>query len=299
MSTDPSIRRPLCVGIGEALWDLLPTGAALGGAPVNVCAHAMQLGFRASAISAVGDDVEGRNLLLRVKELGIGTEGMQVHRGLPTGAVDVTLDTAGVPCFTIRAPAAWDAVASTPEALRLVREADAVVFGSLAQRDPRSRAAIQSLLAATRPDCLRVFDINLRPPFVDVEVIRASLERAQVLKLSDTELPVLSGLLGLAGDETARLKAIRDGFDLKWVVYTRGAQGSRMLSADEDVTGAPCAARVVDTVGAGDAFTAVVTVGLVQGWDCAKIQARANRVAAFVCSQAGAVPRLPEELARV
>ena len=297
MSTEPARQRPLCVGAGEALWDLLPTGPALGGAPVNVCAHANQLGMRSEVVSAVGDDAPGRKLIGRLDELGVGHAGLQVQRDLPTGTVDVALDASGVPCFTIRSPVAWDAIEPTPEAIRMAREADVMVFGSLAQRDPRSRSAIQALVKATRPDCIRILDINLRPPFISGDVIRESLMLADVLKLNESELPVLTDMLSLGEDESSRLRGIRERFNLKWVVYTKGPKGSRMVSDQEDLGCSPCPTRVVDTVGAGDAFTAVVATGLVRGWDGSRIQSLANRVAAFVCSQAGATPLLPTDLA--
>lgn len=296
MSIDVKALSPLCVGIGEILWDLLPTGKALGGAPANVAAHTAQLGARGAAVSAVGDDPDGHEILKRVQAMGVDASGIQVRHDLPTGAVDVILDKAGVPTFTIRAPSAWDAITMDAALERLAGAADAVVFGSLAQRDPRSREGIGRFLGRVRPGCLKVFDINLRRPFISEPVIRESLERADVLKLNDGELPVLAGMLGLAGDETSQLRAIRQQFDLDLVVYTRGDKGSRMITAQQDESHPGYPACVVDTVGAGDAFTAAVTVGLLDGMDLSRIQDLANRVAVFVCSQPGAVPRLPEEL---
>ena len=189
---------------------------------MNVCAHANQLGMRSEVVSAVGDDAPGRKLIGRLDELGVGHAGLQVQRDLPTGTVDVALDASGVPCFTIRSPVAWDAIEPTPEAIRMAREADVMVFGSLAQRDPRSRSAIQALVKATRPDCIRILDINLRPPFISGDVIRESLMLADVLKLNETELPVLTDMLSLCEDESSRLRGIRERLNFKWVVYTKG-----------------------------------------------------------------------------
>lgn len=296
MSIDVQAKRPLCVGIGEILWDLLPTGKALGGAPANVAAHTVQLGCRGAAVSAVGDDADGLEILQRVKTMGVDASGIQVRRDLPTGAVDVALDKAGVPAFTIRAPSAWDAITMDAALERLANAADAVVFGSLAQRDPRSREGIGRFLGKVRPGCLRVFDINLRRPFITEPVIRASLEQADVLKLNDGELPVLAGMLGLAGDELSQLRAIRQQYDLDLVVYTCGDKGSRMITAQGEESHPGYPASVVDTVGAGDAFTAAVTAGLLRGMELSRLQDLANRVAVFVCSRPGAVPRLPEDL---
>jgi fructokinase len=297
MSIDPKGSRPICVGLGEALWDLLPTGKALGGAAVNVAAHASQLGARGVLVSAVGNDAEGRELLRRLEELGVDSSHVQVRPDLPTGLVDVKLDASGIPSFVIRSPSAWDAITLNTDLERLADAADAVVFGSLAQRDPRSRKTICGFLHATRPGCLKVLDVNLRPPFVSVSVLRDSLLLANVLKLNDTELPVLAELLDIEGDETAQLQTLRDRFELEWVIYTRGDKGSRIVTDRRDETQPGCPATVIDTVGAGDAFTAAVTVGLLRGMELSRIQTMANRAASFVCSQTGAVPRLPEELA--
>ncbi len=291
------VEKPLCIGIGEVLWDLLPGGKALGGAPVNVAAHASQLGARGAAVSAIGDDDDGREIIAKLNALQVDVAGIRVRKGLPTGVVDVKLDESGVPAFTIRAPAAWDSIEMDPELERLADAASAVVYGSLAQRDPRSRGGIRRFLEAVTPDCLRVFDINLRKPFYSREIIVSSLKFADVLKLNEDELPELAGMLGLAGDDTHLLHSLLDRFGLELVVFTRGARGSRMISPDEDISHPGCPTAVVDTVGAGDAFTAAVAVGLLRGWELEEIQRVANLLAAFVCSRPGAVPALPREVA--
>ena len=298
MSPESHERSPLCVGIGEVLWDLLPAGKSLGGAPINAAAHAAQLGARAAAVSAVGNDGEGREIIERLRALQMDVAGVRVVHGLPTGAVDVTLSETGVPAFSIRMPAAWDALEMDATLERLAGAADAVIFGTLAQRDQRSRKAIGEFLQAAQPTCLRVFDLNVRQPFCSEEVILSSLEMADVLKLNDAELPVLAASVRVAGDETTQLQRIRERFELDLVVYTKGDRGSRMVAAhwDESHPGYPV--RVVDTVGAGDAFTAAVTVGLLHGLHLDVIQELANRVAVFVCTQPGAVPLLPEEVRR-
>ncbi len=286
----------LLVGIGEVLWDLLPGGKALGGAPINVAAHAAQLGVRSAAVSVVGDDDDGKEIVERLRAMRVDVRGVRISRNLPTGAVDVALNPAGIPDFSIRVPAAWDAIEMDAALEQMAATADAIVFGSLAQRDLRSREGIGMFLRAAGPACLRVFDINLRHPFYTPEVVRSSLEVADVLKLNDAELPVLAGMLGMTGDETVLLHALRERFDLKLVVYTKGARGSRLISAREDQVHPGCRVAVVDTVGAGDAFTAAVVVGSLRGMRLDRIQDLASRIAAFVCSQPGAVPRLPMEL---
>lgn len=296
MSNDMHSKEPLLIGIGEVLWDLLPGGKALGGAPVNVAAHAAQLGVRAAAISSVGDDPYGQEILDRLRSLRVDLTGIRISRELPTGVVDVHLDAGGVPAFSIRAPAAWDFIEMNTALERLADSADAVVFGSLAQRDPRSRAGIRAFLGAVRPECLKVFDINLRRPFYSPEVIITSLRSADVLKLNEEELPILAGMLELSGDESTLLHAIRSRFHLELLVFTRGHRGSRMITSQMDESHPGCPAQVADTVGAGDAFTAAVTVGILHCLKFERIQELANRIAAFVCSKPGAVPVLPEEL---
>ncbi len=296
MFTEGCANKPSFVGIGEVLWDLLPGGRALGGAPINVAAHAAQLGISAAVVSAVGDDVEGAEILDRLRELHLDVSGVRKMSGLPTGVVDVRLDDAGVPAFDIRAPAAWDAIELDEELEALAGSAFAVIFGSLAQRAPRSRESIRRFLHFVPPECLRVFDINLRPPHYSREIVIDSLEQANVLKLNDVELTLLGEMLGMSGDTTTMLQGIRARFALDLVILTCGAQGSRLVTSEWDESHSGCTVKVVDTVGAGDAFTAVVTVGLLRGLPLGRIQELANRAAAFVCSQPGAVPRLPEEI---
>ncbi len=296
MSTKACAEKPSFVGFGEVLWDHLPGGRALGGAPVNVAGHAAQLGVGAAVVTAVGDDAEGSEILARLRELHVDVSGVRLARGLPTGAVDVRLDEAGVPTFDIRAPAAWDGIEIDEEIEALARSAAAVVFGSLAQRDPRSRGSLRRFLHCVPSECLKVFDINLRPPHYSREIVINSLEQANVLKLNDGELPLLAAMLGLSGDTTTMLQEVRARFALDLVIFTCGAQGSRLITSEWDVSHPGCTVKVADTVGAGDAFTAVVMVGLLRSLPLGRIQELANRAAAFVCSQPGAVPRLPEEI---
>jgi fructokinase len=296
MLTDIPSKRPLFIGIGEILWDLLPSGKLLGGAPGNVAAMATQLGLHGMVVSAVGDDPYGREILEQMDRNGVDRSGIRTLKDLPTGVVDVTLDSAGVPTFSIRQPAAWDAIAFDEKLERVAQSADAVVFGTLAQRDPRSRKGITEFLRAVRPGCLKVCDVNFRPPFVSEAIIIDSLNLADVVKLNDTELPTVAKMLGMTGDVSTLLRDLRARFDLDLVVYTQGDKGSRMISSQYEGIHPGFKAQVVDTVGAGDSFIAVVTAGLLMGLDLDRIQDLANQVAAFVCSKAGGTPPLPGEL---
>jgi fructokinase len=284
------------VGIGEVLWDMLPRGKALGGAPTNVVCHCHTLGADATLISAVGADALGREIIARLAQLGVPNTGIAVIDGQPTGTVSVTLDGAGVPTFTIHEPAAWDFIPANAAARALVRGADAVCFGSLAQRAPVARAGMAALLDEVRPAALRVFDINLRQHYYSREIIHASLQRATVLKVNDQELPVLAQMFGLTGAPRAQLEQLRQRHALAAVALTRGAHGSALCVRGAWVEHPGCAVDACDTVGAGDAFTAALILGLLRGWDAARISDAANRVAAFVCTQHGATPAMPPVL---
>jgi fructokinase len=214
-----------------------------------------------------------------------------------TGTVSVSLDDTGIPQYTIHENVAWDFVPETPVLLELAGKVDAICFGSLAQRSPMSRKTIASFLDAARPDCLKVFDINLRQHYYDEEVIRDSLNRADVLKLNDDELPVLIKIFSLTGEESEVLAQLRGVFNLQYIVLTEGAKGAVMSGEDEEVFVAGIAPEtIVDTVGAGDAFTAAITVGLLEGQELTKVCAHANQLASYVCSQHGAMPPLPKTL---
>ncbi len=290
MSPDRPQGPGLVVGIGELVWDRLPAGPVLGGAPVNVTAHAVRLGAQAALVSAVGDDENGREALRRLDALGVDRAGVRVLRDWPTGTVDVQVGAAGIPTFDIRSPAAWDHLELTDGLTALAARADAVVFGSLAQRSPNSRACIRAFLALVPARCLKVFDVNLRAPWYDRDVLIDSLRLSNVVKLNDGELTLLREMLGLEGDEGRMLRALRERFELEAVVLTMGPKGSRISTAEFDGVHPEVDTTIVDTVGAGDAFTAAVTVGRLAGLDPAAIQAHANQVAARVCAHAGALP---------
>jgi fructokinase len=285
------------VGLGEVLWDLLPGGKQLGGAPANFAYHASALGGCGEIASCVGEDDLGREILRRLDELGVGRSAVAIDGEHPTGTVSVKLDEHGKPEYTIHENVAWDFIPATPELLTLARQADAVCFGSLAQRSATSRETIARFLAATREECLRVFDINLRQAYFSPEVIDQSLEASDVLKLNDDELPAVARLLGLpAGNEDDQAVELRRRFELRLVVLTRGAKGSTVYAPEGVSLCPPQPVRVVDTVGAGDAFTAAIAMGLLAGDDLDAVHRRAARVAAYVCSQRGATPTMPEEL---
>ena len=285
---------PRILSIGEVLWDMLPTGPVLGGAPANFGVHAQGLGGEARLVSRVGDDAGGHGILRRLRARGMNTDLIASDSALPTGTVSVTLASDGQPHYVIHEHVAWDAIAITPESECVAAESHAVCFGTLAQRSPASRAGVQALVAASPADALRVFDINLRQSFFSREVIETSLGLANVLKLNETELPVLAEMFGLGGNTEAQLTRLADKFQLRALAFTRGAAGSRLMVDGACSERAAAPALVRDTVGAGDAFTAALVIGVLAQWPLQAIHERASDVAAFVCSQDGPTPLLPE-----
>jgi fructokinase len=279
------------VGLGEVLWDLLLTGPKLGGAPANFAYHAHALGANAKAISRVGDDEYGHEIIRRFGAMDLPAATVQLDRASPTGTVKVELSGDGLAHFTIQENVAWDSIAATPDAIDVASSADAICFGSLAQRCAASRAAIQALVAAARLDALRVFDINIRQHFYSRSVIEKSLRLSNVLKFS------------LTGSAEQKIQRLAEEFNLSLVALTRGPKGSLLYQTDlnnkerwSDCRSHPV--KVVDTVGAGDSFTAALVLGLLRKMDLDEINEIANEVARYVCSQPGAMPIMPEEFAR-
>jgi fructokinase len=296
--------RPLVVGIGEALWDLLPEGKQLGGAPANFVYHAQALGAQGVVVSCVGDDDPGREAIERFTRAGLDVGHVAVDSRHPTGTVSVELDAAGKPEYVIHENVAWDNIPCSDALLVLAARTDAVCFGSLCQRSAVSRATIRAFLDATSPECLRIFDVNLRQAYYDAEVLRALAERSNALKLNDEELPVVADLLGIAGDESEKIAGLVRAFSFDLVALTRGAEGSTLWrgTGGEIVDEAAAPSRpvdIADTVGAGDAFTGAMAMGWLTGLGLEALAARATAQAAYVCSQSGAMPAIPEELARV
>jgi fructokinase len=287
------------VGIGEVLWDLLPGGARLGGAPANFAFHAAALGASATVVSRVGDDERGRAALRQMAGHGLDVSACTVDPHLPTGVVDVEVGPDGSPRFRIAPVSAWDALEAGTKALAAAAGADAVCFGTLGQRTAAGSDAVCAIVAASKPESLRIFDINLRAPHFSAGVIERSLRLANVLKLNEGEAPVLKEQFALRGSVEEQLATLARRFDLKVIALTLGAAGSKLCLGGEWTAAGARPVRVVDAVGAGDAFTAAMALGLFRGWSPGRILAAANETAAFVCTQAGATPAPPPELAAV
>ena len=294
------------IGLGEALFDCLPTGRKLGGAPANFAFHASQFGLNSCAVSAIGNDELGREIIDILTSAGLRYQLPRV--AYPTGTVQVTLSGAGIPQYDICQGVAWDNIPYTEEIAALAPDTVAVCFGSLAQRNGVSRATIQAFLAAMPADSLRVFDINLRQNWYSKEVIEQSLQRCNVLKINDEELDVVAPMLLdvattegklIAEDEakaTAVCHQLIDRYGLKMLILTCGATCSYVFSPSEMSKQLTPKVQVADTVGAGDSFTAAFVAQILLGKSMQEAHEMAVRVSAFVCTQAGAMPILPKEI---
>jgi len=291
MNSSPKI----VVGLGEALWDILPSGKHLGGAPLNFAYIASLLGHHALIATRIGNDLLGEEIKRELAGRNLDTSGIQVDPKLPTGTVDVRFRS-GQPEYEIREPAAWDALEWSPKWREIAAQCDAVCFGSLAQRAPKSRQTAQNFVENTRQECLRVFDINLRRPFYDREVIESSLRLATILKLNDLELPEIASIFGLKEQSSGGLmRELLDRFDLKFVFVTCGERGAMAVNGAQIASHAGFKVQVRDTIGAGDAFTAAATHCVLRAVELKKTLAFANRWASWVASQAGAMPTISPE----
>ena len=275
------------VCVGEILWDALPAGLFLGGAPFNVASHLHALGNEVAFVSRVGDDMLGDEAVRRLQARGLSDDFVQVDDALPTGFVRVDLTATDDPDYEIVEPVAWDAIALTDTLQKRIAGASALVFGSLAQRAATSRQTVQRLGKA---DALCVFDVNLRPPYVKRRIVKHSLTLADVVKLNEHELDQLREWFGLSDDPDAALADLADTFDCPTVCVTRGSEGASLWHQGAHSHHPGHTVDVVDTVGAGDAFLSAFLSGLLDGRTGEALLNLANRLGAYVASQTGACP---------
>ena len=305
------MREPhLILGIGELLWDIVPDGIRLGGAPANFAVMAGRLGNHAAILSRIGRDDLGRQAIDRLDPMPVETGFLQVDQLHETGRVTVSLE-GGEPHYTIHEPAAWDFLELSDEWIQLAARADAICFGSLAQRNRQARQTIQTLAAEASAKCIRVFDVNLRAPFYSAEVLQESLELATAVKMNDVEAPLVLDLLDLAIEEApvtgetlstpeylraAAERLLAEFPSLQLVAATRGSRGSLLVTRDEwnEHPGFPV--KVADGIGAGDAFTAAMTHYMLRGADLATLNEAGNRWGGWMASQSGAMPALPDSV---
>lgn len=285
------------VGIGEALWDMLPDGKKIGGAPANFAYHVSQFGLPGRVVSAIGDDLPGREIVENFHGKGLDTLIETVP--YPTGTVQISLDASGIPCYDIKENVAWDNMPFTDRLRQLALETRAVCFGSLAQRNAVSRNTINAFLD-TMPDGdgqYKIFDINLRQGFYTQEIICNSMQRCNILKINDEELTVVSRMFGYPdNDMQGNCRLLLDKYNLEMLILTCGVNGSYVFTPGNISFAETPQVEIMDTVGAGDSFTASFISAILNGSATAEAHKLAVNVSAYVCTQNGAMPRLPENL---
>lgn len=282
------------VGIGEVLWDVLPEGKKLGGAPANFAYHVSQFGLNSRVVSAIGNDKLGAEIERDFSEKGL--EGIIEKVAYPTGTVQVSLDDNGVPNYTIKENVAWDNIPFTPALKELAQHTCAVSYGSLAQRNIVSRETIHAFLdAMPKEGAYKIFDINLRQNFYTKDIICESLERCNVLKINDEELVAVSRLFGYPGiDLQDKCWILLAKYDLKMLILTCGVNGSYVFTPGHVSFVETPKVAVADTVGAGDSFTAAFVSAILRGLSVSEAHKLAVNVSAYVCTQNGAMPILPD-----
>ncbi len=287
----------LVIGIGEALWDVLPDGKKIGGAPANFAFHVSQFGLDGLAISAVGEDELGAELIKNLDKNGVNYNLAVVP--YPTGTVCVQLDKAGIPQYEIKQNVAWDNIPDTPELRKLAKDAKAICFGSLAQRNIISRNTINAFLKSipAENDPLIVFDINLRQKWYSPEILHESMKNCNILKINDEELITVSQLFDFQESDFKTLcRRLLDKYNLKILILTCGINGSYVFT-HEDFSYLPTPqVKVADTVGAGDSFTAAFIASILKGASVVEAHKKAVETSAFVCSQKGAMPIFPDAI---
>ncbi|MDQ3254185.1 MAG: carbohydrate kinase [Acidobacteriota bacterium] len=297
-SNDPTeSKRRIIVGLGELLWDLLLDGKRLGGAPANFAFMISQLGDRGIVASRVGRDALGDEATNYLQGRGLAIAHVQRDELHPTGTVGVRIDDDGQADYQIVEDVAWDYLEWSDQLATLAGEANAVCFGSLAQRAPQSRETIRRFLKATRRDALRIFDVNLRQPFYSAETLSECMSVANIVKLNHEELPRVAEMLGLGGrGENAWAHRLIQVFDLAMVCVTRGANGSLLITSTDLIESPGLKINVADTIGAGDAFTAALVHCYLRQTPLERIGEVANQLGAWVATQAGAMPVIDDQV---
>lgn len=278
------------VGIGELLWDLLPTGKLVGGAPSNFAYHTQQQGAFSCIVSAVGNDSNGKEIKEALLEKNLTTNYIQTV-DYPTGTVDVNLNPLGEPSYSINENVAWDYISLPKNIDKQIKHTAILCFGSLAQRNAHTRNSIKKIIQKVNDDCLIVFDINIRQSYYNKEIIQESLEICNVLKLNIDELAILRSLFNLKGlDDKVVIEKLMKQYNLKLVALTYGSKGSVLITPTDESQLETPKINVIDTIGAGDSFTATMAMEFVKGESLDKVHQRAIEVSSFVCQSNGAMP---------
>ena len=285
----------LVVGLGEVLWDMLPEGRKIGGAPVNFAYHAGQFGIDTMAVSAIGNDKLGEDTIAEMNGKHLNHIFPSVP--YPTGSVQVSLDEKGVPAYDIKENVAWDNIPFTNEIESVARSCRAVCFGSLAQRNAVSCNTIRKFIESTPSGCIRIFDINLRQNFYTSNVIHDSLELCNILKINDEEIMLVSRMFNYDSSNIENVcRTIMEDFSLEMVILTCGTKGSYIFTKGGVSFMPTPKVNVADTVGAGDSFTGSFCAAILRGLPVAEAHKKAVEVSAYVCTQNGAMPEIPESM---
>jgi fructokinase len=287
MINKPIYKKIVC--IGEVLWDVLPAGLFIGGAPFNTACHLNTLGMEALMISKVGDDILGRRAINKIKRKNLLTGFIQMDETYPTGRVNVSLDKTGNASYNIVEPSAWDFIDVNDAIINYVKDFDVLVYGTLAQRNIVSRRSIEQL---RRLNKINVYDVNLRPPFIDPEIILQSLLSADIVKMNYDEFNFLADKFNLNIDLETGMRELSEKFNCKTVCVTKGYKGSAIYNNNDFSLHEGFEVKVKDTIGSGDAYLAAFLYGLFKGDSNQMIIEFANAVGAYVASKNGAVPKL-------
>ncbi|ELP90785.1 fructokinase, putative [Entamoeba invadens IP1] len=286
----------IAIGIGEVVWDIFDTVRKQGGAPTNFAMYMGQFGFESYGITRVGDDELGREALLRMEQFGVRC--IEPFVPYETSTVEITLHN-GIPQYKVKENVAWDHLVLTDKEFSLSQNAKCVCFGTIAQRSEETHQSIMKFLKAMPVDSLRVFDVNLRQKYYTAEIVKESLSLSNVVKMSDEEVQIVGSLCAISGDDLQVMKQIHSLYNMKYSLLTLGDKGSYVLYNDKCVYLEATPTQVVDTVGAGDSFTAVFVSCILKNYTVEESQRYASEVASYVCSQEGAMPMLPECFKRV
>ena len=284
------MQKKLIIGFGELLWDILDNEKLLGGAPANFGYHCQQSGADARIVSAIGNDDFGDEIIEHFDNKGLTTDYLQRTSNYPTGTVTVEVDGQGIPSYTIHEQVAWDHIEWNDTLQSLSQSADAICFGSLSQRSPVSKATLQRILHSVPQRCLKVFDINLRPPYYDTAILAKSLELANIIKMNVEEAIIVGEMFNWGSDAQVIVKQLLKKFNFQLIAITYGEEGSRLFTTDKESFMKVNAVKISDTIGAGDSFTAALITGWLNQLPLAEIHKLATNLSAYVCTQRGAMP---------
>jgi fructokinase len=284
------MQKKLIIGFGELLWDILDNEKLLGGAPANFGYHCQQSGAEARIVSAIGNDDFGDEIIEHFENKGLMTDYLQRTSNHPTGTVTVKVNAQGIPSYTIHEPVAWDYIEWNEVLQSLAQSADAICFGSLSQRSPVSKATLQKMLASVSQRCLKVFDINLRPPFYNTAILAESLELATIIKMNVEEAIIVGDMFQWGSDVQVIVKELFKKFNFQLIAITYGEEGSRLFTPGKESFMKVNAVKIADTIGAGDSFTAALITGWLNQFPLAEIHTLATNLSAYVCTQRGAMP---------